>query len=292
MWHNEENYDMKKQCYYYLFYIVGALFSLVLDIQCEDIEKQFFSAPFNIILLAAMLFVVFAFGRQPSVVFFGTLRGASLVIAGFSVACLSLGLFSHILSLNSYVVLYTVVMLLFSLAVTASRRSGKFTMKNLSFWVNHWCLFFFIASLFFGAADSNSYYQKAIIKQSSDEVYTPMMLKTVLPFSVEVEEFIIERGENGAVNNYSAAITATEADGEQTKIYTKVNAPAYYEGYDIYLQSYDAVKGEDSSYVILNLTHQPWRWITLLACVGLIFGSIISFICVGSITPRPTHNDN
>ena len=49
-------------------------------------------------------------------------------------------------------------------------------------------------------------------------------------------------------------------------------------GEDVYLVGYDAAAGSESSYCILEIVREPWKYVTVAGIVLLLAGAVLLFI--------------
>lgn len=172
---------------------------------------------------------------------------------------------------SSALFLVYALLLLLALALTLLQRatSGVITKKsNIGFLLNHLGIFLIIWAALLGAPDVSR--SKMIVERGQAANYSFAADGTVvpLPFSVALEDFRIDYYDDGkSPRQFTSDILV---DGEH--LTTQVNAPASYQGYTLYQDSYDRAAGR---YTVLQIVRDPWLPIIYIGMMLLAAGSIL-----------------
>ena len=94
-----------------------------------------------------------------------------------------------------------------------------------------------------------------------------------MPYETELKEFRVETYSNGVPSMYEAELLI---EGEPVAL--KVNHP-YSKGFgeNVYLTGYDAVAGEDTSYCIIQIVKEPWKYGAAAGIVLMLAGALLLF---------------
>ena len=97
---------------------------------------------------------------------------------------------------------------------------------------------------------------------------------TWLPYEIELKDFRMEEYDNGVPSMFEADIVA---DGQSVTL--RVNEPYSVSfGSDIYLTGYDVASGADSSYCILQIVREPWKYAAVAGILMMLAGAMLLFI--------------
>jgi hypothetical protein len=131
-----------------------------------------------------------------------------------------------------------------------------------------------VGSAFWGAPDAQTLRMKAYVDVPGREAYFMDGRQTWLPYEVTLKEFDVQQYDNGVPSAYRAVV---DVDGVEAEI--EVNEP-YARGFgeDVYLVGYDASMGAESSYCILEIVREPWKYLTVAGIVMLLAGALLLFI--------------
>jgi hypothetical protein len=131
-----------------------------------------------------------------------------------------------------------------------------------------------VGSVFWGAPDTQTLRLKAYAGVPCQEAYYMDGRQTWLPYEVTLLDFDVQQYDNGVPSAYSAMV---DVDGVEAEI--QVNDP-YGRGFgeDVYLVGYDAAMGSESSYCILEIVREPWKYMTVAGVVMLLAGAVLLFI--------------
>lgn len=108
---------------------------------------------------------------------------------------------------------------------------------------------------------------------ASNEAFTQDGKLKLLPYTIELKNFLIQQSERGAPTHYEAQLMVNG------KIVTlKVNHP-----YDrtlsekIYLVSFSTLP-DGEKYAIVEIVNEPWQWLSATGIIMLIAGAVLLFI--------------
>lgn len=273
----------------YTVICITLVVALIFQILLGDIPLHLFSFPVNVILLAALLAGTFATPIHPKrkwvavLALFGKKEGALLTIVVMLVNLLALALVPTYYHATSWVFVASLLWLLYSLGLSIRRRIyGGLKVniwRDVAFSLSHFGLWLMIATGVFGSADSHSLrvtsYKGVLTdcveetKSNSHGEHTPY----TLPFELSADS-LYSTADNGNALRHCADITILNADSTTTHITTSTNAPASHQGYRIYLTDYDA-RHSSPEFVILEITRQPWKYLSLAGIVLIIAGCLV-----------------
>lgn len=169
----------------------------------------------------------------------------------------------------SFFILVLVLQCCLELAVLEHCRIGR---ARSSFVATHLGMLIMAWASFWGAPDT---LQARIAVNSEEEVsvaFDDRMMNVPLPFSLRLEEFVIDRYEGSQMpRQFTSRMSARDLTRDsQVSLVTSVNHPCRYKGYSIYQEGYDQVNG---SYSIIRLTRDPWLPLVYLGMLLLMIGS-------------------
>ena len=178
---------------------------------------------------------------------------------------------SFVISLLLQTVLLFVVMRGWRSKTASGARLGAVRWRFLMLHVG---LLIVVGSAFWGAPDTQTIRMKALAGEACREAYFMDGRQTWLPYEIVLEDFQVQEYPGGVPSAFSAEAIV---DGEPVEI--RVNHPytrAF--GEDIYLVGYDAAAGSESTYCILEIVREPWKYVTVLGIVLLLAGALLLFI--------------
>jgi len=184
---------------------------------------------------------------------------------------------------SSWIFVGVIIWFLIVLSAVLIRRIATtklFNIQNITFLLSHFGLWLAVMAGLFGNADQQN--MRMIINKSGfiNTCYSEKREAITLPFSVVLNKFEVEYYDTGDPSRYCASITINE-DNSFIKDKIEINHPIRYGKYDIYLQSYDSSKGNETSYCLLQIVKQPWKWLIFSGIILMILGALLSFIKLG-----------
>lgn len=247
--------------------------------------SDFFAFPLNLIFLVVWVVgcaLLWVHCRKTLLVRFFLSPEATFISIGlFTVLCLVIGFTGLrslagswifvIVSLLLQTVLLFVIMRGWRRPTATGARLGAIRWRFL---LLHVGLLVAVGSAFWGAPDVQTLRMKAYVGVPSQEAYFMDGRQTWLPYEVVLQDFDVQQYDNGVPSAYKATV---EVDGESVEI--EVNDP-YARGFgeDVYLVGYDAAMGSDSSYCILEIVREPWKYMTVTGIIMLMIGALLLFI--------------
>ena len=273
----------------YILTIIILIIAAILQLILGNIPIHLFYFPINAILLIALVLGIVMLPTQPknrlavAMTQFGTKKGALTTITILLLNVIVLGLAPQYYSPSSWLFVASMILLLLSLGLTIKKRilSGikLKTWRDTAFVLAHVGLWIALTAGLFGVADSVSLRLKAFMNVPTNRAVLTQTDKDgihhpyILPFNITANTFTIDKADGHPIR-YSASITTLTQDSTASDLVTRTNAPASYKGYDIYLTDYDASHEDKPEFIVLEITRQPWRYITLTGILMLILGCI------------------
>ena len=251
--------------------------ALVCQLLFHDFPRDFFAFPVNAACVLLCCVVLWIVCREKPQSWFSELLSAPqstcLVVFAFFLSCLALGLgfgpqadswwFVMVLAALLAVLLYTVFR-------GVSRRRVR-----IRFLLIHVGLFVALLGGFAGSADTQQWRVMVPRDVSVNEAFDAEGGKKTLSWSFLLESFMIEYHEDGVPRDFEAVL---DMDGKQVRV--KVNHPYRLSAADeLYLVDYEHVTaGEQAGYCILEIVHQPWKYLQWAGIWMLVAGSVLLFI--------------
>ena len=247
--------------------------------------SDFFAFPLNLIFLVVWVVgcaLLWVHCRKTLLVRFFLSPEATFISIGlFTVLCLVIG-FTGLRSLAGSWIFVIVSLLLQTVLLFVIMRGwrrptatgARLGAVRWRFLLLHVGLLVAVGSAFWGAPDVQTLRMKAYVGVPSQEAYFMDGRQTWLPYEVVLQDFDVQQYDNGVPSAYKATV---EVDGESVEI--EVNDP-YARGFgeDVYLVGYDAAMGSDSSYCILEIVREPWKYMTVTGIIMLLIGALLLFI--------------
>lgn len=140
------------------------------------------------------------------------------------------------------------------------------------FCMTHIGLFLALGAGYWGAPDREQW-RTPVHPYPSNEAFTMEGEPRVLPYTLELKDFVVEHAENGTPTHYEAQVMV---DG--TMVTLRVNHPyARTMSEKIYLVSFStSTQGE--RYAIVEIVREPWQWLSAMGIIMLIAGAMLLFI--------------
>lgn len=152
-------------------------------------------------------------------------------------------------------------------------------LRESPFVLNHLGLCLALVAGYFGCSDEINGKMILDREKASDLAYIQTGGQHYLPFYMILVDFDLEYQEDGELLNYRAGLHFTDKkDAKLSSRELKVNRPIHYKGYNVYLHSYEVEKGEQSRYVVLLITRQPWKYLLYSGILLMILGALGLFV--------------
>lgn len=168
----------------------------------------------------------------------------------------------------------TVIVLALLLLGLASIKD--FSHKSFSAFLSHSGLFLVLFGGLFGAPDCTDAFMRVHEGGREENIAIDANgLAIHLPFSVSLEDFLIDRYEDETSPRQYTSILLIDGKILQTS----VNHPCRYKGYGIYQSGYDMDGG---SYSVLKIVRDPWLPVMALGALLLLLGALLGLKAVWS----------
>ena len=187
-----------------------------------------------------------------------------------------LGLYNF---MSSWIFVSILFILLSHLAAITIRGFKTRKKKRWRFLLNHVGVWLALAGGFLGSSDVVTARIPVFFDTENNEALTMEGKRLFLDYNMQLMDFHAEYYPNGMPKSYVANVNISDwQNGESSQISLEVNHPYEYKiGEDIYLVSYDT-HGEKPQYCILQIVHQPWKYIQLIGVIMTIAGAAGMFI--------------
>ena len=256
--------------------MVGAVVALsfIVEMCWGSFPVGIFRFPLNILVLALwmMLMAMMYRGRGHRVARFLLSREATWLSLGMvAVIGITLGLQRKPASTAwPMVVSLLFVQSHLLLVVMRGWRNGRGI--RWRFCLTHAGLLLALGAGFWGAPDRVQL-RMPVHPYPSNEAFTMEGTPRILPYPIELADFVIEESENGTPTHYEAQI------GVDDKLVTlKVNHPyARTISEKIYLVSFSTTP-QGERYAIVEIVYEPWQWLSAAGIILLIAGAMLLFV--------------
>ena len=142
------------------------------------------------------------------------------------------------------------------------------------FLLNHLGLLLALGAGFWGAPDSETLRVRAIEGQVVKEAVIPGLGHVGIDHEIMLEDFILDRYENGVPSMFEAKLTV---NGESVDL--RVNHPyALSFGETLYLSGYDVSAGEESSWCVMQIVREPWKYWAFAGIMMMLAGAFMLFL--------------
>ena len=140
------------------------------------------------------------------------------------------------------------------------------------FCLTHIGLLLALGAGYWGAPDRGQW-RTPVHPYPSNEAFTMEGEPRLLPYTLELKDFVVEHAENGTPTHYEAQVMV---DG--TMVTLRVNHPyARTMSEKIYLVSFStSTQGE--RYAIVEIVREPWQWLSAMGIIMLLAGAMLLFI--------------
>ena len=140
------------------------------------------------------------------------------------------------------------------------------------FCLTHIGLLLALGAGYWGAPDREQW-RTPVHPYPSNEAFTMEGEPRLLPYTIELKDFVIEQAENGTPTHYEAQVMV---DG--TMVTLRVNHPyARTISEKIYLVSFSTTP-QGERYAIVEIVREPWQWLSAMGIIMLIAGAMLLFV--------------
>ena len=145
----------------------------------------------------------------------------------------------------------------------------------------HLGLFIALTAATLGSANMQRLKMIASVGMAESRAFTSEKIVKELPFSIELQRFILEKYDNGMPKRFASEIRVLTKSGKAIQTTVEVNKSVEVEGWKIYQNGYDTKMGASSRISILELVRDPWLpavyigvFLMLVGAFFMIFSNI------------------
>ena len=249
------------------------LAGLLLEWGVGSVPWKLLAWPVNGFALAIFLAVIVAihfFGRKINFFRFLSTREAAIPTLVFAVALtIIMGLTRQInwpfMLIYAYLAVILGLVILRQIKTATAKLSIAFPFGQRPLVVNcqlsiilHFGLFIALTSAALGSADVQRLKMIASVGMAESRAFTSEKIVKELPFSIELQRFILEKYDNGMPKRFASEIRVLTRSGKAIQTTIDVNKPVEVDGWKIYQNGYDTKMGASSRISILELVRDPW----------------------------------
>lgn len=269
----------------YIVLVICLTLSLVLQFFLGNFPVYVMAFPLNLIvpvLWSGLMFRLWKKKPKSMFVRFMLSPGATFwSIFLFIDACVVIGLTgerSYTESWPFIIILFFLLTVLFFVILRGFREQTP-TGAHLGavrwrFLLNHLGLLLALGAGFWGAPDSETLRVRAIEGQVVKEAVIPGLGHVGIDHEIMLEDFILDRYENGVPSMFEAKLTV---NGESVDL--RVNHPyALSFGETLYLSGYDVSAGEESSWCVMQIVREPWKYWAFAGIMMMLAGAFMLFL--------------
>lgn len=269
----------------YILLIIYLAAALVLQLLTGNFPLYFMAFPLNLIVAVlwfGMMYMLWRRKRKSSFVRFMLSPGATFwSIFLFIDACVVVGLTGERSLTTTWLfiaILFFLQTVLFFVILRGCREQtptgARLGAVRWRFILNHAGLLLALGAGFWGSPDSEVMRIRAYEGMPVNEEVIPGVGLTGIRHEITLEDFRLERFDNGAPSLYEARITV---DGEHVSL--RVNHPYLLSfGEDLYLVGYDTSAAEESTWCIMQIVREPWRYWAFAGVMMMLAGAFLMFI--------------
>lgn len=280
----------------YVYTIGFILLAIVLQLLTGNFPVSFFAFPLNIIFAAIWLFLLwilykeyrntkitrFLCSPQTSILSIGLFIGGGLVIGLFPQLSdaetqthggllATLGCYNFMTSWTFIAILFLLLSNLAMITIHACRHRKQ---TRWRFILNHAGLWLALFAGVLGSSDTQTLRIPLYKGEPAREAFDMNGTSHYLDYEIELNSFAVEYYPNGRPSRFAANV---RLGNEEALL--EVNHPYSYQlGEDVYLSGYDVMKGNESSYCILQVVRQPWKYVVVAGILMMLAGAILLFI--------------
>ncbi len=269
----------------YILLIIYLAAALVLQLLTGNFPLYFMAFPLNLIVAVlwfGMMYMLWRRKRKSYFVRFMLSPGATFwSIFLFIDACVVVGLTGERSLTTTWLfiaILFFLQTVLFFVILRGCREQtptgARLGAVRWRFILNHAGLLLALGAGFWGSPDSEVMRIRAYEGMPVNEAVIPGVGLTGIRHEITLEDFRLERYDNGAPSLYEARITV---DGEHVSL--RVNHPYLLSfGEDLYLVGYDTSAAEESTWCIMQIVREPWRYWAFAGVMMMLAGAFLMFI--------------
>ena len=181
--------------------------------------------------------------------------------------------------MSSWIFVLILFILISHLAAITIRGFKTRKKKRWRFLLNHAGVWIALFGGFMGSSDIITARIPVFFDKENNEALTMEGKHLYLDYDLQLTDFEADYYQNGMPKSYVAKVKVSDRkSGESSQISLEVNHPHEYKfGEDIYLVSYDT-RSDKPQYCVLQIVHQPWKYIQLIGIIMTIAGAAGMFI--------------
>lgn len=286
---------------YYLIWLFLIIISAITQYFAGNFPFHFFGFPLNLIFGAIWIYSIAIVikdktqGKLSELILSPKTTVVSLAL--FVCGALVIGLFPQLSAsdaelkegllgklgfynfMSSWIFVSILFILLSHLAAITIRGFKTRKKKRWRFLLNHAGVWIALFGGFMGSSDIITARIPVFFDKENNEALTLEGKRLYLDYNIQLSGFDAEYYQNGIPRSYIAEVKVSDRKtGESSLINLEVNHPHEYKfGEDIYLVSYDT-RSDTPQYCILQIVHQPWKYIQLTGIIMTLAGAIGMFI--------------
>lgn len=239
-----------------------------------DALISFLAFPLNLIfaiLWLAGCVMLYSWARKSAIVRFLLSPAASVSAIGlFLIACIWIGI-SGDREFTSSAIFVVILFYLQTVLLMVILRGWK---GRVRFTLLHCGLLLALGAAFWGAPDSETFRVKAGKGVVIREVYRIDGTRDWLSYDVELVDLKPVKSGDGQPEAVEAELVV---DGQRASV--SVNRPYPVSlAEDIYITGYEAGAGGDSTYCVLQIVREPWKYFALAGIIMLMAGAMLLFL--------------
>lgn len=281
---------------YYVYVAIYIVLATVVQLLTGNFPVSFLAFPLNIVFAVIWLFLLWSLHREYRGVkltrFLCAPITSVLSIGLFICGCLVIGLFPQLSDteanlregifaslgcynfMTSWIFIAILLLVLSNLAMITFQAYRHRKHARWRFILNHAGLWLALFAGFLGSSDTLTLRIPIYKGESTREAFDMNGAAYYLDYEMELDSFAVEYYPNGSPSRFAANVRL----GKE-KALLEVNHPyAYRWGEDVYLTGYDVARGNKSSYCILQVVKQPWKYVTVTGILMMLAGAILLFI--------------
>lgn len=181
--------------------------------------------------------------------------------------------------MSSWIFVSVLFILLSHLAAITIKGFRTRKNKRWRFLLNHAGVWLALFGGFMGSSDIITARIPVFFDKENNEALTMEGKHFYLDYDMQLTGFNADYYQNGMPKSYVAEVKVSDRhSGNSSQISLEVNHPHEYKfGEDIYLVSYDT-QSDKPQYCVLQIVHQPWKYIQLIGIIMTIAGATGMFI--------------
>ena len=192
---------------------------------------------------------------------------------------------NNMLSFWPFVLVYVYITLILGLVVLRQINTWaavNFSLSTFHFsLISHLGLFIAMTTATLGNADMQRLKMITVMGESERRALTPRQLIVEMPFSVKLNDFVMETYDDGSPKRFVSDVLIQTQSGQNVNASVEVNKPVEVDGWKIYQYGYDTSMGAMSQISILELVSDPWLPLVYTGIYMMLCGAVCMFVFGG-----------